>query len=73
MSDTQKKIDINAQKILDIFDGESSSLCVLSMISVFEHLTDSEKATAAFRKQASELLEVQAFRIKVQMRVQGVS
>lgn len=71
--DSQKKIDDYAQKVLDMFGGENSAVCVLSMLSVIECITVNEKASAAFRKQSADLLDDQSFRIRSSLRLENTA
>ena len=64
MKDDQKKIDDYAQAILDNFDKENSSICVLAMLSVIDHLALHEKASSEFKKTTISLLSGAALRIK---------
>ena len=70
---SQERINQHAQAVLDMFNGENSGVVILSLLSVIECITENDNSTAAFRKQSVQLLEDQAFRIRSQMRMQGVN
>ena len=63
MNEENKLINIRAQSILDICSGGNSSSCVLSLLSVIEHIAFNESAKTSFKIKTASLLSDQAKRI----------
>lgn len=70
---SQETIDSFAQQVFEMFDGENSAICVMALLSVIEEVANNDKASAAFRKQTIDLLEVSAQRVRIKMGLVGVA
>ncbi|MDH3325868.1 MAG: hypothetical protein OEM38_04020 [Gammaproteobacteria bacterium] len=66
-NDNQADINDRAAKILKTLNGENSSSCVLSLVSVIDAIAFSDKASDAFKRDTAMILRDQADRIELSL------
>lgn len=56
MMEYNARLQEYGQKILDMFNGDNSGLCIATLISVIEYLALSNKASNDFKEETIKLL-----------------
>lgn len=59
IGEQKKKLQDLSQGVLDMFQSENSSLCILALLNVIDHLSSSNKGSTAFKQQTARLLKDQ--------------